>query len=247
VLKTAERHRWLTTVPDISFPYKTLKKKGHRAWFSQSEYRQLYAATRRRTKKPPAPFKERWRWEYEQLHDYVLFMANTGLRPDEAALLEYRDVDIVLDEDSQEVILEIEVRGKTGYGPCKSTPSAVRPFKRLVARNKPQPTDRLFPTDQRELLNAILREEGLKHDREGRARSAYSLRHTYICFRLMEGADIYSLAKNCRTSVEMIQQHYAVHIKDVVDAASVNRRKPRVAGRRRLGPKILFSMKNDLG
>jgi hypothetical protein len=31
-------------------------------------------------------------------------------------------------------------------------------------------------------------------------RTAYSLRHTYICLRLMEGADIYQIAKNCRTS-----------------------------------------------
>ena len=41
------------------------------------------------------------------------------------------------------------------------------------------------------------------------ARAAYSLRHTYICMRLMEGADIYQIAKNCRTSVEMIEKFYA--------------------------------------
>jgi hypothetical protein len=37
----------------------------------------------------------------------------------------------------------------------------------------------------------------------------YSLRHTYICFRLIDRADIHPLAKNCRTSVEMIQKFYA--------------------------------------
>jgi type I restriction enzyme, R subunit len=31
----------------------------------------------------------------------------------------------------------------------------------------------------------------------GQPRTAYSLRHTYICLRLMEGADIYQIAKNC--------------------------------------------------
>ena len=36
---------------------------------------------------------------------------------------------------------------------------------------------------------------------------APSLRHTYICLRLMEGADIYQIAKNCRTSVEMIEKY----------------------------------------
>jgi hypothetical protein len=41
----------------------------------------------------------------------------------------------------------------------------------------------------------------------------------------MEGADIYMLAKNCRTSVEMIEKYYAAHIKDVLDASAINVRK----------------------
>jgi hypothetical protein len=51
------------------------------------------------------------------------------------------------------------------------------------------------------MLNAVLGELNLKFDRDGNRRTAYSLRHTYICLRLMEGADIYQVAKNCRTSV----------------------------------------------
>jgi hypothetical protein len=54
---------------------------------------------------------------------------------------------------------------------------------------------------------------------------ADSLRHTYICMRLMEGADIYQIAKNCRTSVEMIEKFYASHIKNTLDAAAINVRK----------------------
>jgi hypothetical protein len=48
-----------------------------------------------------------------------------------------------------------------------------------------------------------------------------------ICLRLIEGADIYQVAKNCRTSVEMIEKHYAAHIKDTIDTAAVNVRKKR--------------------
>src|SRR5258708_8998798 len=111
-------------------------------------------------------------------------MANTGLRPDEANRLEYRDVKIVDDAASNETILEIEVRGKRGVGYCKSTSGAVRPFQRLVERNKPQPTDPAFPKGHRELFNTILDEECLKKDREGQPRTAYSLRHTSTCPRL---------------------------------------------------------------
>ncbi len=222
VLKTAQRHGWVKFIPDLSPPYKTSGKISHRAWFSPEEYKQLYEATRKRAQNPPKP---RWKWQCEQLHDYVLFMVNTGLRPDEVSRLEYRDVETVKDKPTGETILEISVRGKRGVGYCKSMPGAVVPFERLKKRNKPALTDRLFPKTHRELLNAILDEEGLKKDREGLPRTAYSLRHTYICLRLMEGADIYQIAKNCRTSVEMIEKFYAAHIKNMIDAAAVNVRR----------------------
>ena len=38
----------------------------------------------------------------------------------------------------------------------------------------------------------------------------------------MEGADIYQIAKNCRTSVEMIEKYYAAHIETSLDAAAIN-------------------------
>jgi len=258
VLKTANRHGWLTHLPDMSAPYRASGKIAHRAWFSPEEYQTLYRATRRRAKRPLNP---KWKWECEQLHDYVLFMANTGLRPDEAARLEFRDVVIVDDDASAERILEIEVRGKRGVGYCKSMPGAVRPFERLRDRPRqapddkagvppkrkgvsrgggadkilPKPTDRIFGSTQRELINAILDELKLKFDRDGQRRTAYSLRHTYICMRLMEGADIYQIAKNCRTSVEMIEKYYASHIKNMLDASAINVRRVKTGAAKTMG------------
>jgi integrase len=226
ILKAAERHGWLASIPNISPPYRSSPKISHRAWFSPAEYKSFYEATRERARNPLNP---RWRTASENLHDYVLFMVNTGLRPDEALRLEYRDVAVVTDGDSGERLLEIEVRGKHGVGFCKSMPGAVLPFKRLKDRNDGQPTDRLFPSFQRELFNTILDELNLKVDRDGQRRTAYSLRHTYICMRLMEGADIYQIAKNCRTSVEMIENYYASHIKNTLNAASINVRRPKAA------------------
>lgn len=234
VLKTAVRHGWLAGLPDLTPPYKTSGKVSHRAWFSPEEYKLLYEATRERANDRA----NHRRKAAAHLHDYVLFMANTGLRPDEAARLEFRDVKIVDDRDSAERILEISVRGKRGTGYCKSTRGAVRPFERikerLSAKDKesgeitpPKPVDRLFPSRQTKLFNDILGKVDLKTDREGSKRTAYSLRHTYISFRLLEGADIYQVAKNCRTSVEMIEKHYARHIQTSLNAAAINvRRRP---------------------
>jgi len=146
--------------------------------------------------------------------------------------------------------LEIEVRGKRGVGYCQSMSGTVRPFERLKARLRarrtqgrerskinderseklrlPEPTDLIFPKWQRELFKTILDEENLRLDREGRPRTAYSLRHAYICLRLMEGADIYQIAKDCRTSVEMIEKYYAAHIKTQLDAAAIKIMRPRL-------------------
>lgn len=224
VLKTAHRYGWIQQVPDISPPYKTSGKVKHRAWFSPEEYKMLYEATRERAQNPS---RDRYKYVWEDLHDYVLFMANTGLRPDEAGRLEYRDVTIVADQDTGERLLEIEVRGKRGVGYCKSMTGAILPFQRMQQRHNGKPTDKIFGKSPRTQLNQVLEELNLKHDRDGNVRTAYSLRHTYICLRLMEGADIYQIAKNCRTSVEMIEQFYAIHLKNTLDAAAINVRKPR--------------------
>jgi len=88
VLKTAIRHGWLSHLPDLSPPYRTQGKIVHRPWFSPDEYVQLYKATRAHAESA----SPRFQWNAEQVHDYVLFMANTGLRPDEAKNLQHRDV-----------------------------------------------------------------------------------------------------------------------------------------------------------
>lgn len=252
VLKTAIRHNWLTALPDFSPPYRTQGKIVHRPWFSPAEYKQLYTATREHAQAAQKHYK----WNAEQVHDYVLFLANTGLRPDEAKNLQHRDVAVVKDQATGERILEIVVRGKRGVGFCKSMPGAVLPYQRLLKRAKPvarastsdgegaddkptfpQPTDPVFPGNHIKLFNGVLRRAALKLDREGNKRTAYSLRHTYICMRLMEGADIYALAKNCRTSVEMIQKFYAAHIKDLLDASAINVMRPKPAPRKKPSPR----------
>jgi hypothetical protein len=45
----------------------------------------------------------------------------------------------------------------------------------------------------------------------------------------MEGADIYQIAKNCRTSVEMIEKFYAAHIKNTLYASAINVMRPKGA------------------
>jgi hypothetical protein len=123
-------------------------------------------------------------------------------------------------------------------------PGAVLPFRRLLKRQRtvisidpngkeietqvtPQPTDLLFPKRHHELFDRILSELNLKKDRDGQPRTAYSLGHTYICLRLTEGANVYQIAKNCRTSVEMIEKYYASHLVNTLHTTAINIRKPK--------------------
>ena len=224
MLKAALRKGWIDHLPDLSEPYRKAPKILPPRVVSPTEYKQLYEATRDLAQHPTKP---RWRTVYENLHDFVLFMVNTGIRPDEAIGLQYRDIKVITDPDSGDEILEITVRGKRGTGYCKSMPGAVRPFRRVQKRSGATEKMPIFPKLPNQLFDKLLHELDLKEDREGNPRTIYSLRHTYISLRLMERANIYELAKNCRTSVEMIQKYYASHIADFIDAGAINVRKPK--------------------
>ena len=113
--------RW-DRLPDLSEPPPVLKVS-QRAWISQEEYK-LYEATRKRAHDPK---QERDKWESEQLHDYMLFAVDIGLRPDEPGALNSA-------MSRSWTILEIEVRGKRSVGYCKSMPGTARLFDRLPRR-----------------------------------------------------------------------------------------------------------------
>ncbi|MDO7837081.1 site-specific integrase [Sphingobium sp. HBC34] len=246
VLKYCERQGQIAFVPNLSSPFLKKTKKSRRAWFSPEEYQRLYEATRARITNGKRPG---WEERYADTHDFVLFQGNSGLRPDETiGNLQIRDIEVIDEiidgERTGKQILDIDVRGKTGVGYCKTMPGAVLPYKRAKARREAElraqghdnqaiarllPSTPLFPKFNREVFNAVLDEEGLKYDRDGKPRTAYSLRHTYISMRLMDGANIVQVANNCRTSVQMIHEHYAAHIRELVDPSGLNTRRSKTA------------------
>jgi integrase len=103
---------------------------------------------------------------------------------------------------------------------------AVRVFEAALARNRALgldgPDDHVFLPEISDRAYAlatlgfwfkwVLREAGLSQvDHLGRQRTIYSLRHTAIMFRLLygQGIDTLTLARNARTSVQMIERFYA--------------------------------------
>ena len=54
----------------------------------------------------------------------------------------------------------------------------------------------------------------LDADTHGQKHTTYSLRHSALCFQILKtnGTDLFSLAKNARTSVEMLEKFYLSHL-----------------------------------
>jgi integrase len=109
-----------------------------------------------------------------------------------------------------------------------SMPQAVEVYERLLARRQAigpiQPSDHVFfpvwpdreyaLVQMRRQFDLVLKRAGLKTSSRGESRTLYCLRHTAIMERLLNGdrIDVLSLARNARTSVEMIERFYARHL-----------------------------------
>jgi len=217
VFRRAKLRGELENTPIFLSEHKPSAKATPRTWFQPEQYVQLYRATRKNI----SLLKDtRWHTAAMELHDYVLFVANSGLRVGEARNVRFCDVKFDKERTQTGKTLPIliiqNIKGKRGTGACKTFYGAARPFQRIIERrglkDKWQSSEeKIFEHYHRDMFNTVLNRCGLKQttDRPPLRRDLMSLRHTYICFRLMAGAGIWDIAANCRTSVAMIENHYA--------------------------------------
>lgn len=149
----------------------------------------------------------------ELLRGYVRFMVATGLRPGEARVLCWEDVEDFTTKEGKNTI-RLKVTGKTGKRECIAQPTAKLALDDVKGLTQ---TDQgpVFTLNGEPVKNfgvgfgALLRKTGLATDTDGTKRTIYSLRHTYATFRLEAGVSIHWLAENMGTSVQMIERHYA--------------------------------------
>lgn len=151
------------------------------------------------------------------------FIVNAFIRPSDLRTLKHKHIQIVRGKNTY---LRITLpKTKSHDTPIVTLFPAVRIYERIAkyqsALGNADPEDFLFLphiTDRdyalRVLgfhLNWILQETGLKLGPHGQPRSLYSFRHSAITFRLLygQGIDLITLARNARTSIEVINTHYA--------------------------------------
>jgi len=209
------------------------RPSNRRPYFTQTEYRTLYRFMRNWHKTGRRQITRDIR---ELLRDYVLILTNCGIRPGtETRNLSWKHIGEYTAPDGNNYLRMI-VNGKTGSRELVARHGTRRYLRRIASRFhdlKDLDENNLYKVDESvfrlrngnlptigSLNNAFkqcLSECDLLYDSEGEKRSLYSCRHTYITFAIIAGVDIHLLARQCGTSVGMIEKFYS-HLKPVMSA-----------------------------
>jgi hypothetical protein len=216
-------------------PFPKLRLRSQpRGGFTVAEYRRLLRAAKRlaRVEAPPkvVTHRDRAGGIYTktaavpaELVWVIGFMVNSFLRPSDLKFIQHKHVEIVR---GNHLYLRLTIpETKRHRAQIFTLRPAVRIYQCL--RNYQQlrglagEEDYLFlpHIEDRDAaavilsanFNKVLAATELKTGELGQARSLYSLRHTAIMFRLLygKGIDLLTLARNARTSVQMIERFYA--------------------------------------
>jgi len=218
--------QYLPTFPKI----KTIDTA--RTWFSKAEYSKLHNTARTHIgeifeiKTGKGVVIRRMKLT-DEIYDLILFMTNTFIRPTDLRVLKHKHIEIV---KNKEVYLRLtHPPTKKHANPVISMPKAIEVYKEILAKQREdgfggvddfvfQPQHKLnrdYAIQQlHRQFDYLLQLCNLKTNSVGERRTLYSLRHTAIMFRLIEsqGLDLLTLARNARTSVEMIDRFYAKHL-----------------------------------
>lgn len=235
VLKHAYTLGLIPSIPSAPTVKITNKPRGS---FSLAEYRQLVRTARQhigqripirstQRSKRGADKLERYAIVSADLHWLIRFMVNSFVRPSDIKNLQHKHVTVIRGEH---VYLRLNLpESKKHDKPIVTLAPAVRAYECLLAWQRSvgygKPDDYVFLpslTDRSHVLEAYRWQLGFAQERtgiganvaNGMNRTLYSLRHTAITFRLLYGKDIdlITLARNARTSVEMIEKFYSSNL-----------------------------------
>ena len=229
VLKEAERDGVISGIP--AFP--TIKGETNpRPWFTPQQYKNLLAACRDLQENPPTSGygagKGDSAFDYEELYDFIIFMIHTFLRPSEWKFLQNKHVRVMETNGVNQLVISVpNAKTKKASGSIDSTSTEVAAdiyLKRILKRHD-GPNDYLFFNDIADrnrwvqdkvsrIFRVLCEHAELESDAYGQKHTSYSLRHSALCFQILKtgGADLLPLAKNARTSIDMLEKFYLSHL-----------------------------------
>lgn len=220
VLNEARKKDFIKSLP--IFP--TIQRKDNpRSYFTNEEYKKLRVTAK---KLVGDGIKVRYVPFTQEIYDFIIFHVNVFIRLSDIKLLKNKHVSIV-HEKKTEYLSIISPNSKTVTRESVSMQQAVRVYERLKERHGlenlaskddyvffPQFRNREYALATiRRQFDYILNEADLKLDRLDKRRTTYSLRHTALMFRLLNGVniDIFMLARNALTSVDQLERFYLSH------------------------------------
>jgi integrase len=209
-----------------------------RGSFNLSEYKLLVQTAKRyvHTKivDPTKSQRKRGRFHMEpyltispELQWLIRFMVNSFIRPSDIKNLQHQHITVVRNEHTY---LRMNLpKSKKHDKPIVTIQSAVPVYEQLkkyhALNGRAEPTDYLFFPELRDRTDVLMLlgcqfmfVQNLAkievNAANGRRRTLYSLRHTAITFRLLYGGsiDLLTLARNARTSVEMVEKFYSSNL-----------------------------------
>jgi integrase len=192
-------------------------KTESRGSFSAEEYRIIYTALRSYHNKTTV---EKAAATRETLHNYVLFLANTGVRHGTEALnLRWRNIEWHTKGDEKYLVINVDGKTKKRTAVARDR---VRDFvfrqSKLNPRLDYDDFDTLINSKSDELVftsrlgecatihnlnahfNSLLSDLGLKIGADGRQRTLYSWRHFYATQDLERGVSTHALSKQLGNS-----------------------------------------------
>jgi integrase len=208
------------------------KKGERRPYFELHEYQKLYRFMREYVKlttkdSPQGGVKNQTLMIRELMRDYVLFLANTGLRHGtETKNLKWKHISETTMNGQKYIVIALE-KGKTGKRTIVCRHSVRKYLVRIKDRfahlkerqlgqmlDIDEPVfrcrDGSVPKDFHGAFRIMLEKAELLNDVSGARRSLYSLRHTYATFQIIYNKlDLHTLAKNMGTSIAMLERHYS--------------------------------------
>lgn len=242
IIKWAENRGYRgSAVRSISYVYR-LETKIQRATFTIEEYRELYKALRRNVLYKQNNFKSAEQiYTANLLRDYVLILANTGMRVGEANSLTRNDVVEFKDKDGRKNY-RFYVTGKTGRRVVVGRTNTVRYVERVIQRNKERDdelkngiirkgkaTHRKYRTDKNnqwffcmyageqivtliDQFDAVIKKEQIAFNRDEQKFSLYSLRHFYAEMMIRKSPEmLWDIARNMGTGIKQLQIYYTIN------------------------------------
>ncbi len=205
-----------------------------RGSFSVTEYRSLVAAARTLRGTPHRKLEtlnsgERF-WIArdlltmpDEMSWLIRWMVNTFVRPSDIKLMKHKHIEVVR---GRHLYLRMNLPETKRHNQAMvSLRPAVRVYECLLAQRRAAgwsaPEDFLFMPQLKNrehalavlnfLFQWVLKTTGLEKGPLGQTRTLYCLRHTAITLRLLygQGIDMLTLARNARTSVNMVERFYA--------------------------------------